>query len=270
MNHAEDEAERLAIKYADDGAEVSAILLRAHNLPTRCESDDEVKLFVPLVVELRDHAARLEKMRVAEKEPHLRRGNAVDQFFKSMTDRLGKGRSILEARVNDWNQRKLAAERARREAEERERREQARIAEEARLKAEREKRDAELAASRARTEANRVAREAEAAEATERAQRAARAAQAATQAATDARIEAGMKPGDMVRQRLDDSGTLNTMKQVPFIEIVDRNGLDKDALWPFLKDEHILMALKAWAKTNAYRMPMEGAVIEMRDATVIR
>jgi hypothetical protein len=46
--------------------------------------------------------------------------------------------------------------------------------------------------------------------------------------------------------------------------------LDKDLLWPFLKEEHILMALKAWAKTKSHKTPMAGAVIEMRNRGGIR
>jgi hypothetical protein len=46
--------------------------------------------------------------------------------------------------------------------------------------------------------------------------------------------------------------------------------LDKEKLWAFLKDDDVLKALKAWAKTTSHRQPMAGAIIELRDESVIR
>jgi hypothetical protein len=60
------------------------------------------------------------------------------------------------------------------------------------------------------------------------------------------------------------------MRQVGYAEIVDKMALDPVALWPFIKEDHALAALKAWAKTSSFKKQMTGAVVEMRDESVIR
>ncbi|WP_371068113.1 hypothetical protein, partial [Salmonella enterica] len=67
-----------------------------------------------------------------------------------------------------------------------------------------------------------------------------------------------------------EGGAVATLQQVPFVEIEDVTALNKDLLWPFLKDEHILMALKAWAKTKSHKTAMPGAIIELRNQGVVR
>ena len=60
------------------------------------------------------------------------------------------------------------------------------------------------------------------------------------------------------------------MRQVGYAEITVKMKLDAAALWPFIREEHALAALKAWAKTHGYKRSMDGAVVEMRDESVIR
>jgi len=86
--------------------------------------------------------------------------------------------------------------------------------------------------------------------------------------ADDARIDTTAKAADMVRTRLD-SGSLVTMRQVPFVVIDDLDGLDMAALWPFVKEEHKLAALKQWAKVTGHKRAMKGATIKMVDETVV-
>jgi hypothetical protein len=241
----------------------------ARALPAMVDSDETMALFAPIVKDLRDTAKRADSIRTAEKEPHLRRGQAVDQFFKGIEDRLNKAVVILEARVNDYQQQKLAAERRRREEEARA---AAQAAAEARARAEAEeaaRRAAALAADRARTQENMAKRQEEMQAAAKGAEEAREEARRREQEAEDARVETLRKSSDLVRTRLDD-GALVTMRQVPHVAIEDRYKLDYALLAPFLKEDHILSALKAWAKTTSHRTPMAGAIIEMRDATVIR
>jgi hypothetical protein len=91
----------------------------------------------------------------------------------------------------------------------------------------------------------------------------------ASDAAEAAHIETLRKASDMTRSRFD-GGRVVTMKQVGYVEVLDKMKLDPVALWPFIKEEYALQALKAWAKTNSFRRPMDGAIVEMRDDTVIR
>jgi hypothetical protein len=233
-------------------------------------SDADSATVATAVVQIRDLSTRIEKVRVDEKEPYLRSGQAVDQFFKSFQDKLAKTVSILHARVHAYNAAKLETERRLRAEAERAAREAAAKAEAERQEAERQRREAEAAAARARTEENRVKREQEAAEARAREEQARQQEQAAREAASDARMEAKAKSADIVRQRVDDAGRIITMRQVLHVEIVDRNKLDKEALWPVLRDEDLDRAVRALVKARGPSFRMDGVLIEMRDDTSIR
>jgi hypothetical protein len=76
-------------------------------------------------------------------------------------------------------------------------------------------------------------------------------------------------PAEMVRERFD-SGVLNTMAQVGYVELVDRDKLDMNKLRPYFKDSELLRALTQYAKATAHKKPMDGAIIEMRADTVIK
>ena len=91
----------------------------------------------------------------------------------------------------------------------------------------------------------------------------------ATDRVREATIEALQKPADIIRARTD-SGVLTTMAQVGYVEITNSDELDMKALWPFIKEDAKLAALKAYAKIKNYKATMPGAIIEMRDSTVIR
>ena len=75
----------------------------------------------------------------------------------------------------------------------------------------------------------------------------------------------------MVGERFegDRSGHVG-MRKTPVIFIDDINKLDLEALRPFIKEEHLLMALRQWAKVTAYQQEMPGATVALRDATVVR
>lgn len=264
------ETDRLAVDFVDLGTTVTEILAKAREeVPEEITTEAELGIVNKFVVDMRDIAKRVETFRTTEKEPHLRRGDAVDQFFKSISLRLTKAMEVIGARGHAFNQKKLAAERERREAEARE---AARLAREAQAKVEAERRarlEAEEKAARARKQANveEHQREADRAAAAEAGAR--EAASAAAAAATDAASAAAVKPAEIARSRTDE-GYLSTMKQIPYVELVDASKLNKDLIWPFLKEEAILAALKAYAKTTNHKRPMEGAIIEMRDGTVYR
>lgn len=256
---------------------VSTLLDEARVLPKEINGDEELGPITILIKRMRDTTARIEAFHKKEKEPHLRGGQAVDQFFfnlfakmcrRGKTEKPGAA-DILQARVDSYMQAKLEEERRQRAEAQRiadaAARETQRKADEEAQKA----RDAEAAAARARKPENAEAKREEAAGHAVAALDAQTQATAARQAADDARIDTLAKPSDMVRTRIE-GGPLVTMRQVPFVEITDAAKLDAAALWPFVKEEHKLQALKAWAKTTSHKRPMAGAVIEMRDESVIK
>jgi septal ring factor EnvC (AmiA/AmiB activator) len=267
---AKDETSRLEIDYAPLAGTVADLVARATlEVPAQVTTDEQLAAVNRLVVEMRDLAGRCESARVPEKEPHYRRGQAVDQFFTRMKDRLAGMIREIGARGHAYNERKLAEERRKREAEARERE---RIAREAREKAEAEERaarEAEEKARRARNEENKAAHQQRADEHAANAAGAKEEAVNAGAAAMDARVDAQAKPADLTRLRTGD-GRLSTMREKPYVEIVDVMKLDKDLLWPFLKEEAILAALKKYAATTNHKRPMAGAIIEMRAETEYR
>lgn len=294
-NQAPDYAQRVAADMARDYAEISKtvadLLDEARACPATVNSDEESGVLSRIVKRLRDTAGRLEAFRTKEKEPYLRGGNAVDQFFGALmakcerqkkTDKGGAA-DILHDRVHNWNERKLAAEKKKREDDAREAQ---RIADEAaeRTRVEEQRlRDEETKRLQAQADADAAKRPATVAKLEQKAEQHANAASAqvgkvaeaqslensARANLSDAKLAAAAKPSDMVRTRLDD-GVMNTMKQVPYVELIDASKLDKDALWPFIKTDHLALALKAWAKTHSHKKTMAGAIIEMRNDTVIR
>lgn len=240
--------------------------------------DDETKGQVAtLIKRIRDAATRANSFREAEKQPHFRRGQGVDNFFFGLIDRLAKrdrknrdgvGDTLQQA-LTDYDNRKLLEEQARRQAAaaeaERvaaklraEEAEKARIAEEARLAAERARKPETTAAKEA------VANVAEV---------------AATEAAIDATLAAGKAedlfvqtlatPAAIMRNRGSD-GTLSTMQREGYAEIENAMLLDKEALWPFIGLAAKETALRAWAKGTGYRTEMAGAKVGFRNKSRVR
>lgn len=268
---------RLGADYAELITGARGLLEEARALPGEINSDEEMGPFATLIERMRDTTARIKAYHSSEKEPHLRAGQAVDQFFfgwyeklsrRNKTDKAGAA-DVLQACVNDWMQRKLAAERAARQAAEA----AARAAEEAlraaQAEAARKAAEAAAAADRARKAENIAAHERQALEEAAKAAQLASAAAQAAQVTDDARIDTLAKPADMVRTRLE-AGPMVTMKQVPVVLIEDTSKLDMAKLWPFIKEEHLLMALKAWAKSTSHKRQMDGATIKMVDEAVVR
>jgi hypothetical protein len=259
----------MARDYAALAQATSALLVEAKALPDAVADEGDLQVVSAVIVKIRDKAKLANATREKEKEPYLRGGQAVDAFFKDLIDRLDKTNTILGRRVNAYQQAKLAEERARRAAEARE---AARVASEAAARlAEQERlaREATEAAARARKAENIAAHNEEAADHAELAAAAARAAALALNEAAAAELAAKQKPAELTRSRFEE-GTLVTMKQVGYVEIVDAALLDLAALRPFIKEEHLLQALRAWAKINNHKKPMPGAIVEMRDEAVVR
>jgi len=276
-DYAQDVTARMRRDYEEVAKTVEALVEEAYALPAEIDDDATKGRFTHLIKRLRDVAARVTAFHSKEKEPFLRGGQAVDQYFFGLLDKCarrdkkakpGAGDRLL-AVLNAYDTRKLAEERARRE---REAAEAARVAREARERAEREAREAEerrLAAERAR-KPEIAERKAEAAAAQEAAADAAKVdASVATAHEQDAHIATLAKPADIMRTRGDD-GTLATMGTEKYADVIDATKLDKEALWPFITLEAKEKALRAWANNTGHAQTMPGASVGKRPRSVVR
>lgn len=264
-------------EYRQYPEQLNALMEAAEALPQTITSQEDKEATATVVKQFRDLNAKFEAFQKKEKQPYLRGGQAVDQFFFGMMDKIARrargnragAADTLLGRITDYDNRKLAEERERRQREADER---ARIAREAQQKADQERREAEerrQAAERARTAANRAARASEAQEAEQRASAAHVEATVTSAQAEESHIATLAKPADLMRNRGND-GTLTTVQQEKYAEVDDRTALDKEKLWPFLTFDAVEKALKAWAKNTDYNVQMDGARIGRRNKSVVR
>lgn len=263
--------------YAKQPDIVASLLDEARAIPKVIEDAETKSKAASIIKRLRDTAKALDAFHGKEKQPYLRGGQAVDQFFFGLIDKCvrrvktnNKGAAdVLNDRLTDYDNRVLAAEQARRA---REAAEAARIAREAQEKAAREAREAEearLAAERAR-KPEAIEQKTVAAQQQETVADAAKVEAVVTTArAEEAHIATLARPADIMRTRGDD-GTLSTMGTEKYAAIVDRDLLDKAALWPYLPLPALETALRAWAKNTDYRTPMAGAEVGRRNKSVVR
>lgn len=276
-DYAAEVVSRLSKDYSELMNSVATTLASLRALPKEIADEATLEDYSKVIRDGRDLRKRLDAYHDAEKQPYLRSGQGVDQFFFGLEEKLARrkprdpagGLDVADARVDDYMQKKLAAERAERErvaAEERRKADEIRRQQEAAAAAARE---ADAKAARARNAENVAAHQAEAERQRVLAEQTREAEILAQQRADDARIDATASAADMTRTRLD-TGAVATMAQVPFVQIDDASKLDMAALWPFIKEEHLLTALRAWAKTKSHRTPMAGATIELRNKGQVR
>lgn len=280
-NQVEDYAAVETVRLKDEyqGYKNTAIELKAavDAFPEVVDSDDLALKGAALDRRIGDLDDRVKETHKVEKEPHLRRGQAVDAYFglirmflyaAKKTDKAGLGDTI-RSRVNAWNQKKLAEERRVRAEAERLASEEAARKERERLEAERVEREKREAAERARRPDRKAELEKEASDAAAVTAQKVADESVARADLSNARADKTAKSADLVRTRGDD-GVLMTMKQVGYAEVVDSSLLDVNVLRPYFKEDHFAHALKQWAKAQQYRKPMNGASIGMRDVTDYR
>lgn len=263
-------------EYKQWGPTVAGLLDEARAVQ-RPFPDKETRDKVPSIMKrIRDTSAKLDAFHKKEKEPFFRGGQAVDQKFFGLIDKLMRrdkknnagAYDILQAELTDFDNRVLAAEQAARELAAVE---TARVAKAAadKLAAEQAAADeARLAADRARAPAQVEAKT--------------QVAQVAEQNASDAKVELTVanaraeeahimtlsKPADIMRTRLDD-GTQSTMGQDKYAEVVDRTLLDFAKLAPYFAIADVQKALNGYAKATDYNAPMEGAKIGRRNKSKV-
>jgi hypothetical protein len=257
-SYAETIPERLELDYGELKSNARAALDDAESLPVIVESSADVEVIASAIKKLGDLAGRATAHRVAEKEPHLRAGDAVFAWFtKGLIEPLTARREQLRVRLDAFKQRQLAEERARREAE-------AAIARAQQIAAQRAREEAEAAARRARSVETAELRAVEARQASVEAD------MAATQA--EQKMLATMaSSSQLARERFEgERSGLVGMRRVPVCVITDIAKLDLEKLRWHIKEEALLAALRSWAKGTGYVEEMPGATVGMRDTTVVR
>lgn len=275
-DYAAEELRRLNREFDGIENDIIELLNAARALPETVETQETADDYTTVISRFKDLDNKVEALRVSEGLPWLRKTEAVNSFFFSKRERLLRrkktdaagGGDVLHSRLHAYNERRLAEEqrirdeaaRAARIVEEKARAERERL--------EREQREAEERAARARNAGNKAKAEAAAREAAAAAESARQAEEADRSKRAEAEANAAAKPADLVRER--HSGAMNTMRREGFAEIVDPMKLDAIALWPFVKDDAKLAALKAWAKTTQHQREMPGARIGFRNDTVVK
>src|ERR1039458_2875957 len=146
--------DQMARDYAHLETSVAELLASAAKLPKLVETPADSEKVSISVKALRDESARAEAYRETEKQEYLRKGQAVDQFFKAKQTRLDKGADILHARVHVYNEKRRIAEENRRLAELQKAREEADAAARKHAAEIVAQREAEQAAARARKAEN--------------------------------------------------------------------------------------------------------------------
>lgn len=259
----------MAEQYAPLAKLTTDKLAAARTLPATVENPADSEKVATAVADLLNMFDEAEAARVKEKREYLEKERAVDGYFGAIKDRLKKAADILHARVHNYNERRRIAEEKRRADELAEANRKAAAA----AKAEREAREAaeEAArkAARARKPENIEAHKEAVEQHTEQAESARVETLMAAAAVDEANIATMQKPGAMVGETFD-SGLKNTMRQVGYAELVDRDLLDLNALRPYFREADLLAALKAYAKATGHKKPLAGANIGFKADTVIR
>jgi hypothetical protein len=240
--------------------------------------DDETKGKVTsLIKRMRDTAKALNAWHDKEKQPYLRGGQAVDQFFFGWIDKLTRrdkknkagAADVLNDELTDYDTRILEAERERRRLAAAEEARIAQAAYDAAAKAEREAEDARLAAERARKPEIAEQKETVAEQKEAVASEAKVDAALAAGRAQEAHIATLVKPADIMRTRGAD-GTLSTMATEPFAVVENEALLDRDKLWPFIPLAAKEQAYRAWAKTVGYNQQMAGGTCGRKPKSTVR
>ena len=80
IDYAKEEIQRLGQDYGNFIATVEDLTVEAEAIPEKIADAETKGVVASLIKRMRDAAKRIEGVREVEKTPHLRRGQAVDQF----------------------------------------------------------------------------------------------------------------------------------------------------------------------------------------------
>lgn len=228
-------SELLAETYREVEQAIDALMKRSEGGPSKIDSDEDLDKVHKLVTDARDLLKKAEGFRAMEKEPFIRDGRIVDQFFSVLKDRAERVQKKFQ-KIGDEHAQRLARE--------------------ARQKAEDE-------ARRANEEAERQARLAREAEESRRLTSASvhdARSDLAAEKAFQAQAVAEQSSADLVRARTA-SGGLSSARETWDFTISDVTKIPLDQIRPFLKPEHIEQAVRAFVKINQDRVPLEGVKV---------
>lgn len=203
------------------------LLAGAANVPTELD-DDTAPRVADFVKQIGAAIKSLDVARVAEKEPYLAGGRAVDTFFKNASEPLAKAKGNIERVLTSYQRKREAEERRRREEEERKAREAA-----------------EAAAKEAAERAKALEDESQLARAIE-------AEAAAKQAAADAakaQKAADAKAAELSRMR-GDLGSVTSLRTFWDFTDLDRATLDLEALRQHLPQDALEKAVRSYIKAG--------------------
>lgn len=256
----------LAAEYASLVSDVETLKADFDLSPEKVDSDDIEKQLTELGSRLSKFIKLSEAQRKITKDPTIKAGQIVDNFFNGMRDKVALSLSQVERRVNAWKDEKRRIERERQAAEEARAREAA--AEAARLKAEAERAERERveATARAAAEQDEGARR-EAAEAEQRRQ--AWAAEATRQEAEAKAAARAAKPVVAIQTR-GESGAQSSQRTTWTGEITDLETLDLHALRPYIARAALDAAVRQYATTHKDTQPLAGARIFEKTSTSFR
>lgn len=249
---------------------VDALLAEARTFPARIENEEQLEKATALVKNFRVENAKLASHHKKESDPYFRAKQMADEIFFVVSSKIGRrnpkdsagASDIIQARVDDFIERKLEAEdRERQRASE----EAARVLADAKKKADAlaaEAEEARLKAERAKAPAQ-VEAKAVAAKESERAADAAAVEVAAAEEQVEAAYIATLAP-DTDKGKVRTGGSLVSAQRKDYALVEDEKLLDKEKLWPHISPTEKQLALNRWAKATFFCEPMPGAKIGSR------
>ncbi len=230
------------------------------NAPTVITSEEESHKVQDLLKMITACAKDCEARRKSDKAPTRDAGAIVDGFYKSIADQpfknspLATADKTLRTPLNVYLRKKAEAERRAREEVERKAKEEA---------------------ERAAREAQRLEREARDAKGLEAAIAAEEAAKIAAADAEKAQKEADAKPAELSRTRSDlgavaslSTRWVHAPEDEACTDLVDRDKIDKDLIWPFIPMDALNQAMNGYVKAGG--RDCRGAKIFETTSVVVR
>lgn len=209
--------------------EVEKIADRANLAPREIKGAADLDSVGALIRDTRELARKADKERTAAKEPYLSGGRTVDQYFKTLTDRLERIAAVFQKIADDHARAVAAAARAKAEAEARAAREEADRREAAARKAEDDNRLKHAQGHTAKAdEARQVAEQAEAVAAA---------------------------PAKELARTVTSSGIAAGARTEWVFEIADYDAIDLNKLRPLFKRDAVEAAIRQAVKNGAREIP---------------
>jgi hypothetical protein len=267
------DAGSLAADFGHITKQVDDAIALANGVPPVLEDEEDVGIARTAARALINAHKRAETTRVDVKQPYLDAERVVDSFFNQMKKRLFDMQTAIEKRGKQYLVKKEREEQARRDEEARLAREEEQRQREAARAAEAERQriaDAAAAAERlaqeARDEETRKAAAAEAArlanEATTQASQVLAAttkADAASSQAVTAQRAADAPPADKARTRVGDG--MATLERTYNFEIIDLQKVDLEQLRAYISRPDIEKAIRAFVRTHKDTRELAGVRI---------